>query len=130
MVKDKEPREKTTIVNGEDRSQISPNEDGVDVCKDDTTQACIYKPLLSPLLRQRKKPISMFEIQPIVSEDILVQEMCIEAGAQQDVKENVTTLPKLISGVQISDEMKLPPDMHNARSVITTTDNQPEVNLN
>ena len=69
-------------------------------------QSCFFKPLQSAKTRQRKKPISMFEIKPNVTEVTEIQLICIESGAQQDIKESVHVLPELSSNVQSSDETK------------------------
>lgn len=118
--------ERTCTLHDKHHSQTSTGEDCVSIHKE-TEQSCFYKPLPSPMLRQRKQPISMFEIQPNVTEFIEVQEICIETGAQQCVKESVTVLPELTSSV--SDETKLPSELHTTRSVPTTSDIQPEVNV-
>lgn len=118
--------EERTTLHDKHHSQTSTGEDCVSIHKE-TEQPCFYKPLPSPMLRQRKQPISMFETQPNVTEILEVQEICIETGAQQCVKESVTVLPELTSSV--SDETKLPSELHTTRSVPTTSDIQPEVNV-
>ena len=97
-IQDKIPDEGTTLI----AKHHSPSSTRGDCHSppEDVKQSCFFKPLPSAKIRQRKKPVSMFEIQPNVTEIIEIQEMCIERGAQQDVKESVTVLPELSSSVQ------------------------------
>lgn len=103
-IEDKIPDEGTKLYD-KHHSPTSTREDCLSTYKD-AKQSCFFKPLPTAKIRQRKKPVSMFEIQPKVTEITEIQEMCIERGAHQDVKESVTVLPELSSSVQFSDETK------------------------
>ncbi len=115
-----------TNLHGKHYSQTSAGEDCATIHKE-TEQSCLYKPLPSPKLRKRKQPISMFEERPNAKEIIEIQEICIETGTQQWVKECVTILPEITSSVQSSDESRLSSELYNTRSLPTTSDEHPEV---
>ena len=117
--------EEEATLHGKHSSQTLANEDSVISDKHTEPSSCFYKPLPSPKLRKRKQPISMFDPQPNANEIIEVQEICIETGSQQCVKESVMVLPDLTSSF---DENNLQSQLHNTRFLPTTFDKQPEVN--
>jgi hypothetical protein len=118
--------EDKVTTNGRPPSRTCSDDDTI-VGEKHTEQSCIYKALTSPKLRKRKQPISMFDVQPSATEIVQVQEICIETGAEQRVKESLVVLPDITSGGQISDENKLTTESYDTRSLPITSDRQPEV---
>ena len=116
--------EEKTNSHNKHSSRTSGDEDSV-ISDKHTELSYFYRPLPSPKLRKRKQPISMFNPQPNANEIIEVQEICIETGSQQCVKESVMVLPDITSSI---DENKLQSQLHNTCSLPTTFDKQPEVN--
>ena len=110
------------------RPKASVSEQSAFLNNGNTEQSCIYKPLLSPKLRQRQKPTSMFNIRPSEEkEDIIeVQEICIETGGQQCVRERVTVLPELTSLPTLT-QNELPAGTHTVNPTHTISTNQSEV---
>lgn len=127
-IENKVPEEKHTL-DGKHHDGTSQSSVNSVATKNDIHPAvCFYKPSPSPILRQKQRPISIFEICPKDTEITEVKDICIETGTKQNVMESHSNLPALTSNVHILDGCTLT-DLPTTRRTPKSSDKHFEVCL-